>query len=108
MNIMLKKGVARMDISDISDRIVGTANNISKQADYYVALSEYKMDIRHLNKEIQKLQLLIGRYIYNWFFYNDLNIKEVPRLCREIKQKETEIKKIQGKMASLRKKFSSE
>ncbi|RKD26070.1 hypothetical protein SAMN02745883_02274 [Caminicella sporogenes DSM 14501] len=96
-----------MDIKKISNKIVSTASDVSRQADYLVSISEYKMDIKHLNKEIEKLELLIGKYIYNWFFNKSFAIKDVPRLCREIREKERELKKIEGKVAQLKKNFNS-
>lgn len=95
-----------MDIKSISEKIVSKANNISKQADYLVLIGEYKMDIKHLNKEIEKLELLIGKCIYNWFFNKSFDIKDVPRLCREIREKEIELKKIESKIAKLKKNFN--
>jgi hypothetical protein len=92
---------------DFMKDLINTASTISKKTDYLVKIGECKMDIKHCEKEIEKRKLLLGSYIFEWYKDRNLNIRALPKLCKEILEYEKEIGKLKKQIDSL-KKFAEE
>lgn len=88
---------------DFMKDLIDTASNISKKTDYIIKIGECKMDIRHCQKEIDKRKVLLGEHVYNWFAYRNIDIKELPKLCREILDYENEIGRLNKEVANYKK-----
>lgn len=93
-----------MDIfKNISDKIFGVADNISKKTDNYIELGELMFDIRLLEREITERKYLLGEYIYHWYSNKDFDIREIPRICKEIMERENEIRALNNKIKKSKK-----
>lgn len=98
-NKLRKGGDVKMDFfKNFSEKFFGTAENISKKTDEYIEIGEIKFDLKLLEREINERKFLLGVFIYEWYSNRDLDIREIPRICNEIKEKEKEMAIIQGKM----------
>ncbi len=95
-------------MKDFSNKFFKSAGKISKKSDKLIKMGECKLDIKHLEKDIARKKALIGHYIHQWYMNRAIDINEVPRLCKEICEREKEINKIQNEINRLMKEIDDE
>lgn len=83
---------------DIYEKIFKKASNFSKKAESVVKIGENKINIKLIEKEIEKRKLYLGDCIYKWYSSSQIQIDEVLRVCKEIKELKEKIDKINKKI----------
>lgn len=83
---------------NFSEKVFGTADNISKKTDAYIEIGEMKFDLALLEREMNERKFLLGSLIYEWYANRDLDIREIPKICNEIRDREKEKVIIESRM----------
>jgi len=84
---------------DIYEKIFEAANNFSKKAESMMKIGENKINIKLIKKEVEKRKLYLGNSIYKWYYSNEIEIDEILRVCKEIKDLEEKIDEINSKIS---------
>ncbi len=101
--------MANMGImKDISDSLFKSAKKVSKKSDKLIKMGEYNLDKKHVQKDIDKRKALVGNYIHQWFTNKNIDINEVPKLCKEISDREKELYKIQAEIDKIMKEIDKD
>jgi len=79
-------------------------DRFSKKTDNYIEIGELIFEAKLIEKEICDKKFLLGCLIYDWYCDKCFDIKEIPRLCKEIAEKEKQLHHIHNRIKELKKK----
>lgn len=87
---------------NLSEKVFKAASNVTKKAEGAMKIGEYKINIKLINKDIEKRKLYIGNLIYKWYNSNEIDRNEIQRACKEVVELEEKINEIHRKISKLK------
>lgn len=87
---------------NLSEKAFKAASSVTKKAEAAVKISKYKIDLKLINKDIEKIKLYIGTLVYKWYNDNEIDKSEIIRGFTDIMELEEKANEIHRKISKLK------
>ena len=82
--------------------IFGPTEKFTRKTDCYIEIGELIFEAKLLEREIDEKRYWLGCIVCDWYCGRDFDIREIPKICNEIAEKEKVLYHIKNKIHDLK------